>query len=428
MTVKPGKQEPAADYFYLWAMPSKSEETKITVLASGYLNNKKRQEFTDITLFESDFDRPGDNQFRMDSRIYIEHTPEVSGPITLIVVDDKKTIIANGTDKAAFVVTQSGVDVTSLCTFYEQGPLWANKLDEAGFTTTRTGQYTFYAEKEGVRSNNLVITAKDEDMVAPDGSIINGTLFCPNVTPASGWYDVNKVGNGNSPQDGLLCWAAAASNMLQWWLDDFKGKGHDLPESVPYGPGKQYRLAIFDTFFNIWTNGMHSSEPAIRWFLEGGGEELGSSSSNTYPNKGGSFHRGGFFRNVLPKELEDKFFESEYVKEYGAYSSWGYPKDPELQKYPTKHERFSHLLIRLFKKGPSGLSVDSHELTVWGCDIHNGLVTRVYITNSDDGGNPNLVSYEVIVKDDWIHLKDYPGKTNRPTEIIRLTGLTGYPF
>lgn len=429
-TVKPGVQDSDADYIYLWAMPLKSEDKKIKVFASGCVNTKEKDKFEDLLLFDMDFEQPAHNVYQIDSKINIESTPEISGPITLGTVDDKNVIVANNKDEVTFVVTQSGVDVTSEYTLYKKNELWDDKQNGFRFVTGRPGTYVFYAEKDGIRSNNITITAIQEEEIAPDGNIINGTLFCPNVTLAEGWYDVNKIGNGNSPQDGLLCWAAAASNMLQWWLEDFKKKGNDLPERVPYGPGKIYRLAIFDTFFNTWENYMHDSESGIRWFMEGGGMKWGA-SNGAHPNKGNVVHEGGYFKGVLSEEKEKQLFETEYVKTYGGYYTWGYPGDnyPELQQYSTKHERFSHLLITLLKQGPSGLSVDSHELTAWGCEIRNGRVARIYVTNSDDGGDPRITGYDVITDNEgWIHLKDYPGKTNRPTEVIRLTGVKAYPF
>lgn len=428
ITVKANGPEPTNDYIYLWAMPTQSENRKISVLASGRVNNTAKEEFTDLTLFDAEFPRPEGHQYPIDSKIRIEFTPEISGPITLTTVDEKKTLVANNKDKVTFVVMQSGVDVTAQCKIYKEMVMgMVDEVRNLDFTTNRPGRYEFYAEKDGQRSDKLVITATVEEAFDPDGNIVNGTLFCPNVSMTSGWNDVNKVGNGNSPQDGLLCWAAAASNLLQWWLDDFKKKGHDLPASVPYGPGKEYRLAIFDTFYNTWQNYMHDTYNAVRWFMEGGGDRWGT-PNGSHPNKGGEIHNGGYFRGVLSKDLEDRLFSTKYVKEYGSYYGWSKPQDPELQKYPTNLQRFSHLVTKLLKQGPTALSIDSHELTLWGCEVENGLVTKVHITNSDDGGNARIATYRVAEKNDRIHLTDYPGKTNNPTEVIRLTSLQGYPF
>lgn len=407
------------DYLYFWAMPS-GEETlpEVSVEAWGEVEALDKEPFEALEIFAGT-PRAEGLGLGIGSTPVIEYHQKVEGPITLEA--DKPSIMADGMDRVTFRVMQAGVDVTAQSRIYlRESELWDDELKDNTFTTKRVKTYCFFAKKDSERSDYLYIKAVTPEVVGPDGEVISGRVFCPNVTLESGWYDVNKVGDGNSYQDGLLCWAAAASNMLQWWLDDFKAKGHEIPSTVPYGPGSLYRLAIFDTFFNIWENYMHSTKPAIRWFMQGGAEE-NSSSNSAKPDKTGVMMEGGYFRGVLPPEQEAELFASDYVTEYGAYSNW----DTEVEN-TTRHERFSRLLLRLFKKGPSALSIDSHELTAWGCEVQDGLVVKVYVTNSDGGGNEQIKGYTVEDRGGWMHLSDYPGKTSMPTQIIRLTGLTAY--
>lgn len=55
--------------------------------------------------------------------------------------------------------------------------------------------------------------------------------FAEGVTTEKGWYDVNKVGRGENG-DINMCWAAAASNILQWWQDRYIEAGNTLPEGL----------------------------------------------------------------------------------------------------------------------------------------------------------------------------------------------------
>lgn len=421
LTVRPGEAG-KNDYFYTWAMPLETENRKVKVTAEGTVNNAKKDKFTALVLFDGNLPAPTGGLTEINSEIFIDHSPAIEGPLTLSTVDGKTSLTADNKDEIEFVVRQADTEVTAECTVFLRDGLFDREIKGNRFRTARKGTYEFYAVKDKEHSNHILVKATAETETDGDGHMINGTKFARNVTPTSGWYDVNKVGNGNTMTDGLLCWAAASSNILQWWLDDFKKKGHYLPASVPYGEGKQYRLAIFDTFFNCWVNDMHSTEPAVRWFMEGGGMKHTTSQSAT-PDKGGVVHNGGYFLNVLPANEQREWFASNYIEEFGAYSGW----IKNFENLPlTMHQRFSRLFIRLIDEGVTALSIDSHELTAWGCDIADGLVTRIYITNSDDGSE-RLTSYKVEERNGDIHLKDYPGKTYQPTQIIRLTRMKAYP-
>lgn len=409
-------------FVYLWAMPLKQTSAKLAVHVKGHAAGDKGTPFNQKVFEEEVAFAPG-TMLGIRSAIEIEESENVTGPIVLKTKDGRTELVADGQDVLEFVIEQSGVDVTEKGKIYQdRGDIFgADEVKGNRFSTNRTGTYRFFAEKDGQRSDVVEIIAKHKDEVDENGNILNGLLFCKNVTPSSGWYDVNKVGNGMVNGDGLLCWAAASSNMLQWWLEDFKNKGNVLPDKVPFGKGSKYDLKIFDTFYDSWENGMHATDYGIRWFMEGGGDRW-TISGGPRPNKPGWVVDGGFFRGVLPAEKEKTFFESEYVRDYGAYSNWEFVNG---KLNPDMHRDFSRLVIKLLSNGISALSIDSHELTLWGCEVKDGLVVKVYITNSDDGGY-SLATFSVSAHDTSVHLDNYPGKTNRPTQVIRLTGLKAY--
>ena len=57
-------------------------------------------------------------------------------------------------------------------------------------------------------------------------------VFVEGVTSASGWYDVNKMGDGTLNGDVNMCWAAASANMIQWWQDRYVAAGKSLPSTA----------------------------------------------------------------------------------------------------------------------------------------------------------------------------------------------------
>lgn len=411
-------------YIYVWGVPMQDGKKNLQVVAEGYMKGNEKNTFSE-TVFDKEVPFVIGTTLAVESSVEISGEVDATGPIVLKTKDGKNTLLADDEDAVAFVVEQGGVDVTSKATVYwfRGGFFDSEELTNKTFTTSRSGEYQFYAKKDGEVSQKIVIQALPKDPVDENGNLLNGMLFCKHVSKASGWHDVNKVGNGQVNHDGLLCWAAAASNMLQWWLEDFKEQGNTLPESVPFGKGKKgvYNLHIFEVFYDSWLDRMHTTDKAVRWFMEGGGDHWGS-SNGSHPTKPGKVVYGGYFKDVLPPDKESAFLGSEYVRSYGAYYGW---ETNNGQYNPDMHKDFSRLVIKLLSNGISSLAVDSHELTLWGCEVVNGLVVKVYITNSDDGGY-GLKSFNVIAHGGSVHLQNYPGKTNRPTQIFQLTGLTAY--
>ena len=62
--------------------------------------------------------------------------------------------------------------------------------------------------------------------------------FAHNVSEDSGFINTKKYWNGDSD----LCWAATASNMLQWWQNNSSG----IPAFVPNGQNESGRTEIYD--------------------------------------------------------------------------------------------------------------------------------------------------------------------------------------
>ena len=344
---------------------------------------------------------------------------EEEKPIELVATE--LTIKANGVDATKFTVTQDGANVTDKSTIYVNESI----LNGNRFITTTPGTYTVYAVKGSVKSNELTITA--EEVTSTGKSII----FADGVTLTSGWYDVNKKAQGNNG-DINMCWAATSSNMIQWFQDRYKAAGKTLPASAVDGPGVTsytnygpYELELMNVFLTQWDNsrGGHM-EQAIPWYFEGvlNGGEYASPGSQAVP-----LTDGGFWKSIWSDVKANMYcgYGSTvgYTTCYNNYYQWGNGTDllgAERLAY------FTDLVVTAFEHGMAGLTISlsanlyslHHATTLWGYEIDNatGLLTRVWITDSDD----------IMTEPKAPLLNEYSVSIDEGKSEIKLTGNTRY--
>ena len=196
-----------------------------------------------------------------------------------------------------------------------------------------------------------------------------------------------------------MCWAAASSNMIQWFQDRYVAAGNTLPSKAINGPGTKthgaygpYELALMDMYHSEWNNdkGGQTCE-AIPWYFEGvlNGGEYATAGSQAYPldKNGGGYWKSiwssvkshmycGYSNVIVPGSIE---YHNLYTTSY--ISSWGSAKG------------FTNLVVQTFERGMASMTVRTganggmlHAVTFWGYEIDNstGLITRVWITDSDD--------------------------------------------
>lgn len=299
-------------------------------------------------------------------------------PIALIASGTE--IKADGIESITFTIMQDGEDVTNLSTFYVDGI----EMNSNKFITTVPGIYTIHATKESQTSNEITVTATE----------VKGgyaTVFAEGVTQSFGWYDVNKVKDGSYNGDINMCWAAAASNILQWWLDRYVAAGNIIPDGCPNGKGSAtpyaYELAIMEAYHTYWNNERGGwVNCGISWFFEGKYPNI-SNGAYPYDNTGGYFKED--WDNVL-SQLYNSWSDG-YVGEINGWANWGagaglYGDD--------RLRRFSEIVAGVFDRGIAGFVVAQsangsgihHSVTLWGYEIDNstGNVTKLFITDSDD--------------------------------------------
>lgn len=368
---------------------------------------------------------------------------EEEKPITIEATTD--SIKANGIDAVKFIVIQDGANVTDKATIYVNGGV----LNGNKFVTTTPGTYTIYATKGNQTSNEITITAEE---VATGKTIV----FAEGVTLTSGWYDVNKVGQGDNG-DINMCWAATCSNMIQWFQDRYKAAGNTLPPSAVDGPGKTptggmghiYELALMEMFWNEWDNsrGGHIHE-AVTWYFEGhlNGGEYASAGSQATPKSAGGYWKSiwedveksvytGYENIIVAGVIE---YPETYTTSWNNYYLWGNGTNLEGVERLAK---VSELIVEAFDHGMASLTINlsenmnsvSHAVTLWGYEIDNatGLVTRLWITDSDDLINsgykePLLNEYSVSIGEGKTHVKLTGNTRYGACYIQAISPLAGY--
>lgn len=319
--------------------------------------------------------------------------PEPEKPITLTA--STTNITANGSDAVTFTVMQDNNDVTSQSSIFVNG----SKLNGNKFTTYTSGSYTAYAQKNEVKSNEITITVTD----APDMG--RTVVFAEGVTLTSGWYDVNKLSKNGG--DINMCWAASASNIIEWWQDRYVAAGNTLPAGAVTGPSTKsydgigaYNLALMELYRDLWKDNDKKgayTDQAVIWYFEGSNvQKHASEGSCAQPNAAGGYY-SSVWNEILPKvyhEYKSDFYPNEFYdlisKEYNSYSNWG---NGSGVSGTDQLKKFSDLVVEFMDRGVVSLAITLnksggllHATTLWGYEIDNatGMLTKIWITDSDD--------------------------------------------
>ena len=201
------------------------------------------------------------------------------------------------------------------------------------------------------------------------------SYFLWDSVPGSTWHDVDKL--HSDPNDDYLCWAAAASNILDWGDWD---TGADSNEAL-----------IFNEFEEHWTD--QGSWPCygMDWWLNGTLPPVRSGWSQVdVPGAGNYFPTHDF---------EDYYYE--------WIDPWGPGHDPASAYLVVG-------AIDYFLHQGYGMSIGiyttggGHALTVWGLEMTGSAYTGLYVTDSDDYIHA-LQYYPITWSDDtdWWKFADY---------------------
>lgn len=202
-----------------------------------------------------------------------------------------------------------------------------------------------------------------------------------------GWYDCNKrydyVGDGN------MCWAATASNLLHWWMNQNKKYieaydaefGPEYPSKlsyarpsadfVPITQEKQDHSEIFNFFKNSFNNQASWASSGVNWFINGNTTNLITSNKKDFE---------GFFRKVFkPSDIVTTDTRNMSKEVFNSYM-----KDAFL------HNRAIGFVVYDIV----GVGTGMHAMTIWGAEFDSdGNVSYIYFCDNNYGEDePNHAS------------------------------------
>lgn len=216
-------------------------------------------------------------------------------------------------------------------------------------------------------------------------------------TWSSSWSDANKT--STSYDDDLMCWAAAASNILYWsgWANV---DGYSFSSSQD----------IFEYFQEYWLDEGSSVYYAWEWWFEGtSGDDYSDYESQIDVSGGGDFWTAGYI---------DSSFWWTPDADYDASSFWWTSDDKDA----------IHALSDLLENG-YGVSLSltgstNHAITCWGyeTDDDSGRIIGIYVTDSDDDESNGMQYYELTsssLPGAW-YLSEYSDESYYISEVFGL--------
>lgn len=185
-------------------------------------------------------------------------------------------------------------------------------------------------------------------------------------TEGCGWFDCNKTNPSGTTagSDGLMCWAAATSNLIHWWLqqnsDTEAVKAYKGPQAKP---SDMLHSAIFQLYKDHFANEGNYPLKAINWFFNGVFHNRIYETDEVDPS-------AGFFRTQLGTHSLGK----EYI-------------GTDLTR-----DRFNALVKQALSSRQGMLFIinqgrwATHAVTLWGVTFDDeGFVNTLYMVDNNDG-------------------------------------------
>lgn len=187
------------------------------------------------------------------------------------------------------------------------------------------------------------------------------------------WHDADKTWTG----DSMMCWAAAASNILAWteW-------------GYPLGQGFSGHDDMFGHFRNHWTDNGGWMEYGWNWWFDGTGPPPGDS----YVDVPGG---GNFWPTT---HFGDYYYGLDYWDE--NTNSWSDDGSSALNEIETLLRGQYGVTLAIYGPG-------AHAVTVWGYEYDDqGNYLGIYITDSDDNADA-LVYVPLTYANNYWYLQGY---------------------
>lgn len=240
-----------------------------------------------------------------------------------------------------------------------------------------------------------------------------------------GWYDCNKS-NGYTEDDGNMCWAASASNLLIWWMNMNKNyiqaydadygssvstesgtirrPSYDFLPLYPNGTdGVVNRAEVFEFFKAHFPNMGNNEDYGVNWFITGA--FLGSDINGFK----------GFFNEVFTRS--DKLTASTRNK-----------PDGDMFNTFVTDALLSGKALGFDVYDIAGKGTGNHAMTVWGVEYdESGRIAYIYycdnnMADQDPNGAAMVRKQIVYEKDENTGLECTYLKKLEPKEPLYETG------
>lgn len=199
-----------------------------------------------------------------------------------------------------------------------------------------------------------------------------------------GFYSTDE--NVTDKSDRELCWAAAASNLIQHWQDYYYGK-HDDGKTPPNGlngnnytspTGTQY-LAVFDAFRNNWTDASGLASNGFQWWFLGKDKVAADASGNLEENADSAGYYQGIFTGTTTCYVQQDLLS--------AADREGHPQEECFRQ--TMDAALGNagqgVSLGIYIADEKGKISSGHAITCWGYETDaDGKLSAIYVTDSDD--------------------------------------------
>lgn len=223
------------------------------------------------------------------------------------------------------------------------------------------------------------------------------SLWTFGVTEESGWSDFNKTWN----KDINLCWAASASNLINWWQTNsvYASRAN---AGTPKGED------IFRTYTSSFSDAVSAAMYAWEWWYEGTytpydfGLEGCSMPLVTDPTSwGGGYYNPGLSQKGI----------SYWDMVMGTEST-----PPEGGSFSAYCSQFIVSSLNSNYGVSLGIAANNtvgHAITLWGVETNDetGLLTKIYFTDSDDNRS-ELRSCGLKETNGYLYLDGYNPSVN----------------
>lgn len=238
------------------------------------------------------------------------------------------------------------------------------------------------------------------------GTLRAETVFANNVSLTDGWYDANKLWVGetedgtswdetDAPEDiadsGIatdagMCWAATASNMIQWGYGQVAAGTFVAGTPAGYDASRAFaarqQLSVYKTFCDTWTDDGNTIANGLAWWLTGESEFESVESPASEPT---TTTGGAYLANAAGVSLASYIESIDLIYDdnvSGAYSlaelSDGFKESFESRGGVVG------LAINVYNQEKDDVE-GGHAITCWGCEFdEDGLLSALYVTDSDD--------------------------------------------